>query len=395
MTMRYGYEPPSRSGGLLHWLVRLIVAVAISVGAVFGGRAAASRLCPGTCEALDPFRDVLLAPLSIAPDILCWAIVAAVVLALFVWIALAHRPTLLGLLLLSLLALAFIGALFSGDRDGLIDWEKFRSSEPLPAPQTQSWDITPEPAPLPAPEPAPVLACAADEFLGEGGSACLPCFETRLEPQAPRAYFAPMAFDAAWQYAKDNRYGRMADDIDASASHFASVQDLVIAGQRAAGGRALCASGAVLVVGSASADGPADRNAARAQRRAEQLAAQVRRGCGDDLPVFALSIGQSQASVDTAADRALTVLAVDTPDGAPVTRARILEELGFAMADQAALGGVLDRTEHFPVSSWQWQDKTAAAPMIAARPIEEVERLVAGAPSSCRPAIELNTASAE
>ncbi|WOI54450.1 hypothetical protein [Parvularcula sp. LCG005] len=367
---RYRYGEIDDRRGVMGWMTGLILAIPLSVGAFLGGRWLAGRFCEGTaCEAVAPASDVLLQNFEPLGDMVSWAVVIAIGLGVLVWFALASYPRKIALAFVLLLAIAFLGFMVPGQGDEIIDIIEEPLEDVLPVTTAAATPIPVEPE------------CPAGNFFN--GAGCSPCTETAMSPQPSALYFAPLKFDAAWQYADDQRYYRLADT--AAAAPYRALTDLVIDGSVSAGGQAVCASGAILVIGSSSSDGPLDRNRARAKRRADHLASQVARTCPNATAIYALSLGQSTASVDTDTDRMLTVIGLDTPDGSPVTRAKLEQELGYVLSQGTHGATLLSRHDSFPQSGWEWVEGASgkADIRIMDRPYETITRLREDAPDTC------------
>ena len=196
----------------------------------------------------------------------------------------------------------------------------------------------------------------------------------------------PLRLTAAWGYARDDVFADYATPTFDSGGTRLPLRNIALGERLGVAGGDLCAADAALVLGSASSDGPRERNVARARRRAEQLAREVGTAC-PGLVVFAASLGQSTAPTDRPADRALTVLAVNAREGS-VSRDAIEEELGYRLSGGGPGGlpgaPLLGRLRHFP-GEWVWveggQGRFDPAPR--PRPAERVTRRRAGAPPSC------------
>ncbi len=365
-------------GGIGRTLVALLAAGGLGAVAFVLGRMGAGILCDGPCEALMPLTEMVAEPFPIQGDKICWLMALAGVAGLVTWFALASAPAQTGLASVAVLSIIFLGALFP---KGALDGKPAEAEvEPvLEVPAAPDPLPEPEPEPTPEPEPQPVSdpACPPGNFWN--GEGCISCTVPKTEPTPAAVFFSPLAFEASWQYA-DDRHFVMAD---ATARH--SMKDLVVDGGVSAGGQAVCASGAILVIGSASSDGPRARNLERAARRAARLRDRVAEACPANEAIFALTLGQSIAPADEAGDRAVTVIGLDTPDGTPVTRALVAQELAHVLHSQTHGAALLGRHEFFPQSDWQWLngERQPANIAPAARPFQTVDRLRDDAPAEC------------
>jgi hypothetical protein len=355
------------SGGFLRGLMGLVFAVILGGGAFFLGRLGAETACNGPCESLSELSGLALTPFFVAGDHITWVVAVAVLVGLILWMALASYPIQSALATAMLVIMAFLGALAVGDR--VID-------EPV---------IEIDIAELDPPEVTPVVrepeipTCPAGNYWN--GEGCISCRVSETVPAAAELFFSPLRFEAAWRYANDRSYFPLsADERD-----FQPIGDLVIDGRVAVGGLDICASNAILIVGSASSDGPRGRNEERAARRAQRLADQVAASCPSQPEIFALSIGQSVAAEDSAQDRALTVIGLSTPDGAPITRDLIERELGFVLDSQVHGSMLLSRHDYFPQEGWVWTRGGTGRATIAVgpRPFIQEQRLRADAPAAC------------
>lgn len=360
------YEDPQ--GGLGRLSLSLFLAAAGGFGLFALGRFGSRALCDGACAALGPFSDMVSHPFLIAGDVVCWLMVLIGVTGLVLWRGFAAVPAQAGLALVGGAAMVLWGALW-------------------PQPATVPVEVPAAPAVAPKVEPivpvkseAPLVPeCPPGNFWN--GEGCLSCTIAQSVPAPAKIFFSPLAFEAAWKYADDRKL------VGGQRTFY--VDDLAAGGGVSAGGLAVCASTAVLVVGSASSDGPKARNLARAARRATRLADHVAQACPGDPAIFAISVGQSGAAVDTALDRAVTVMGLDTADGAPIDAALLAEELGYAVYSDTHGAALLSRHTHFNAADWQWvrggPPTPAPGPMVAPapRPYEMVDRLRDDAPETC------------
>ncbi|MEM9421137.1 MAG: hypothetical protein AAF986_01305 [Pseudomonadota bacterium] len=366
------YDEPR--GGIGRTLITLLVAGALGAVAFLLGRMGAGVVCDGPCEALLPLSEMVAQPFPIAGDKICWLMALVGAAGLVLWFALASAPAQTGLASIAALGIIFLGALLPKG----ISFEK-EKGEPVAPPPPPVSTLTEEPASLPVaePEPVPDPECPAGLFWN--GEGCVSCTVARTEPKPASLYFSPLAFEATWQYADDRHY------VTADKADRYAVTDLVVDGGVSAGGQAVCASGAILVIGSASSDGPRARNLARAARRAKRLADRVGDACPANDAIFALSLGQSLAPTDEAGDRAVTVIGLDTPQGQPVTQSMLAEELSHVLHSQTHGAPLLTRYQHFPQDDWEWvgKAKTPANIVPAERPFHTVDRLRDDAPEQC------------
>lgn len=348
---REAHESTNRS---LRWSIGAILAAGLGAAAVAIGRLGAMTSCGGPCPQLEGATALAQTPIGGSP--VTAGIAAAVALGVLLWPAISSRPLRLGTGIVSLVGLGFIGALLA--------------RAPSPA--------SPPPAEAPAADTPTAALPACPDGTFRSGEACAPCTETMSVPEAAGLFFAPMQFEATWKYANDRAIVR-------GAAGEAPVDDLTIEGNVSPGGQAVCASGAILVVGSASSDGPLARNEARAAARAARLASHVAKSCAKAPPVFALSFGQSRAAADAADDRALTIIGLDTPDGTPVTAALIERELGYVLDSGVHGSALLARHANFPAAGWRWVKGGQGTPTvtIAPRPFSRVDMLRDDAPPSC------------
>lgn len=371
------------NGGILRWMIGLLLAAGLGAAAFYGGRMGANMLCGGACAPLANLSAAVAEPFVWNGDKICWGMVIGLGIGLILWVALSVFPRQSGLAVISLAALGLLGALFP------------KNIAPIPAPVAEEvMEVLPEPEPEPEPEPIilpdpepepePVeqepINCPEANFWN--GSGCMSCTTPESVPEAPSVFFSPLRFEAAWGYAKDNTFYHFADS---SGKESTRINDLVIEGKVSAGGQAVCASQAILVVGSASSDGPLARNKARAKRRATRLAEHVVASCPNKPEIFAISLGQSRAEQDMPEDRALTIIALDTADGMKIDREMVERELGYALYGDSHGSELLSRYSAFPQTDWSWVrgGDGAINVAISPRPYVTIERLREGAPESC------------
>ena len=378
----YSYEEPD--GGFLRLPGAALLASLIGGGAFFGGRFGGDAACDGVCGVVQPAASLLQGSLPMTSDAVSWGMAGVVGAGLALLFALLSSPRRLVTAGVSVLALAIFGLMLLGERAGLdgageAARDVLAEADLLPTPPA------PAPAPAPAPVPTPaVLDCPPGQFAR--GEACLSCMvEEDVAAPAPLT-LTPLRMTAAWGYASDDAFSDYDSPAFTAGGARTPLRNLALGQRLAVAGGDLCAADAALVLGSASSDGPRARNLARARRRAEQLAREVRGAC-PGLPVFAASLGQSTAPTDRPADRALTVLAVDSASGA-VTRAAVERELGHRLAEggPAGLPGapLLGRLRHFP-GEWVWTDGASGRfdPAPRPRPTERTLRRRVDAPRSC------------
>lgn len=346
-------------GSLLRAVVLAVVVAAI---AGLGGALATLTLCAEGCAWANDAADIVNArapglPLDMA------TLMGALVLVGLVVVLTPRDPV---------LSLAAIFAALIAAIAFLVWLPRPEPSQPVPAPRT---------APEPRPEPplARALSCPEGSFPRDGR--CMPCFVTQTERAEPRLRFDALKTDAYWQYARADRVmvGGKAVTIDAM------INDVV-------GREGLCQAPALIVYGSASADGARDRNIIRARQRAENLAEALRRRCArvnPSIDIYALSLGQSEAAEDLPEDRAISIARIEPLTVAPseLTGALILDELGYALGEGSASVPLLERRDRFP-RPWDGPSGTASAVQIKPRPARTVEVLAADAPASCRGEID-------
>lgn len=418
------YYKRHRSGSPLHWIVGLLLAALLTAALVALGRMAAENLCGGACGVFGGAGGALREPFFIFGDTLSWVMGLAILLGFFLWMAFGSGSYGFSFVLI-LLLLALGAAMAKGTsqlaslpparmalEDAFIelrsavepDASRSRRSPGAMAPTagpkppvTQGMPQgggtiiingeaeTASPARLERPE------CPAGNFWN--GEGCSPCTVAKTEAAAPALRFVPARVEAAWDYA-DNRhvtaFGRSGGPLPVGALGF---DELAARAEAAADSveatRGLCAADAVLVLGSASSDGPLARNLDRAQQRADALAEEVSLACGGKTPVYAISLGQSDAGDDEPTDRLVTVLGIEAVPGEAVSPSLIEAELGHALAEGGVESPLLARAGHFPLSRWSWV-RGANGPVgisPAARPVETVRRLRPDAPDSCRAAL--------
>ena len=366
----YSYEEPE--GGFMRLPGAALLTGLLGSGAFMGGRMGGQAACEGACAVVQPVAGFLQGSLPMM-DAGSWGIAGVVGAGLGLLFALTSEPRRYVTAGISLLALAIFGLMLLGGRAGA-------AAGDIAAEVADATNVLPEQA---APAPAP-LACPPGQFAR--GEACATCFVEDTVPTPPRLALTPLRLTAAWGYARDDAFASYDSMTFDTGGASLPLRNFALGDRLAVAGGNLCAADAALILGSASSDGPRARNVARARRRAEQLAAEVRAAC-PRLPVFAASLGQSTAPTDRPADRALTVIAVN---GAPgdVTRAAVEEELGYRLAEGGPAGLVgaplLGRLRHFP-GEWSWVAGGTGRfdPAPKARPSERTMRRRDGAPASC------------
>ena len=366
----YRYEEPS--AGFFRLPGAAVLAASLGGGAFLGGRTGGSIACDGMCELLAPVADLAQGSLPGTGDALSWGWAGVAGAGLALLIALTSSPRRKVTAVVSLIALALFGLVLLGGRAGEVAGSALREAGLATPPVLQAL------------RPEARLATTCPEGSYARGEGCLSCRVETLGPEPGAVTLSPLRFTAAWGYAEDAAYALYESEAFAAPQLGVPLRNLTFDGQVAGLGASLCYADAALVLGSASSDGPRARNDARARRRAAQLAGQVRRAC-PGLPVYAASLGQSSASTDDAADRAITVVGVSARDGGAVGTAEIERELGHLLAEGGAGAPLLGRLRHFP-GAWTWIEggqgrfRPDAAPRAEARSL----RLRDDAPESCR-----------
>ncbi|ADM09924.1 hypothetical protein PB2503_09354 [Parvularcula bermudensis HTCC2503] len=385
------HDAIERDTGILAFMIGLILAAGLAALLFLSGQSLGGHLCDGVCSVATPLRDVLSGDLpgghSWGQGRLTWVALPAIGLTLLLGLAITWRPrAYLSAFLFSVL-LFLLGMIMSGvspaaldprlDRQGKVSGQGEETQPPRPPAAPPTPNATPDLTPSIVTTEAPP-ACETGSFWS--GDECLSCFVEITQPKPAAVILSPLPFGSAWEYADDSHFVSLsAPDAERP------LTDLVIEGQVAYGGQAACASRALLVIGSASSDGPDARNIARAARRAIRLGEEVTAHCAGSVQLFSATIGQSEAEKDTEIDRALTVIAIDTPDGQPISAEMIETELSYAMADGSLESPLLARLSYFPRAEWQWM-QGANGPLSLtprARPLEKVKQRRAGAPAQC------------
>ena len=363
--MRAYYEEPR--GGFARMPGAALITALAGGGALMGGQMGGEGLLEGPLSFLAPVAGLVTSGLPMTDDRVSWALAGLIAGALGLLISLASAPRRKGLMAASVLALVFFGLMLAGGRGERIAADLAERAgldeviETLPAP------VTPQAA----------LSCPDGTFAD--GEACRSCRVERVVRTGPALTFAPVRTEAAWGYAEDDAFAAYAA---ANARAGSAIRGTAALSALPVAGDALCAADGALVLGSASSDGPSARNEARARRRAERLAGEVRRRC-PGLPVFAASLGQSDAARDAAADRAITVLAVTARDAA-VSAQTVEAELGHALATGLGEAPLLTRLANFE-GEWVWVAGGAGRfrPEAAAQPTERVWGYRDDAPAFC------------
>lgn len=360
-------------GGFFNLPTALLLSSGLGGSAFLGGGQGAGLLgddLPGTLNGVASF---LTEKVPMTGETISWGLAGTIGAGLALVFALGSGRKRWGTALISLIALALFGLMLAGGKAGgaageLVE-EGFDAIPSLPD------DIV-----TPGPTVQEALAqrgpdCPQGHFAKDG--ACFSCMVEELPP-APALSFETADLGAAWRYASDRAVvplsfiGRIGAEPE-------PVEDMPLA--RMVESRAgLCSADAALVIGSASSDGPQDRNEARARRRAQGLAREVERFC-PGLTVYAVSLGQSRAARDSAADRALTVLAVNRDEpGAPLGGEAVLDAL---VRGSPPDGPLLSRLDQFG-EAWTWV-KGGSGEIVPGARVREERRLVPreGAPPSC------------
>ncbi|NNU14816.1 hypothetical protein HK107_00585 [Parvularcula sp. ZS-1/3] len=346
--------------GLIGNILRgIVLAVIIAVIAGLGGAMAAKFLCANGCAWAVPPADLVAQPAPGAGGGLTMAMLFGGLSALGLAIALIPQESVKSLATVFTAAIAFLAFLVWLPRAEA-------EAEPEPEPILEEPEVEPDPV-------AQVASCSTGEFQRAGN--CVPCYVTDTVEEPAKLAFESIDTGAYWQYAKDDRVmmsgsGRT---VGSAASYLAS-------------DTALCSAEALLVYGSASADGSRERNVRRARDRAENLAEAIRRACtgrASGLRIYALSLGQSEAPEDVPEDRALAVSLIQKLDtDAELSGSLILDELGYAVASGGLNAPLIERRERFP-RPWAGPNGNSSALDVRARPMTSVRRLADGAPASC------------
>ncbi len=367
------------AAGLLRGVILAVLfgAVAALVGAVV-----ALVFCTtGACSAAVPVAELITTPTPGLGGAISTAAVLAVLLFLGLFLVLIPDDPVrsLATIFSALIAvLAFL--LFLPRPGGVVE----RADEPVPEeiaragerlPDLRDQRLDPEPSEGAFTEPGfersePLPACGEGTFFD--GEACVPCTTTITADAPPRLTFDPVPTEAHWVYAREDlvELGSREVPLGTFAEGFAEAHRL-------------CQAEALLVFGSASADGGRPRNDLRARNRASRLGDALRRACPSAPPVFALSLGQSEAAEDVAADRPISVVRVASLTADEVSMPVILEELGYVIAAGGPAPDLLSRRSRFP-EPWRSSDGGRAALRVKTRPTETVTVPAIDAPASCR-----------
>lgn len=343
----------------LIWAV-LITAVAALVGAV----AAVFGCEGGGCQAFVPASELMLEPAPGLEGLLPTAAVLGGILFLGLFIVLTPRDPLSILAFIFALLIGFLGFLLGLPRSALVEPTLDPIMEPEPVPEETMPPVVDAIPDLPD-EPV----CEAGEFYD--GVACTPCEKTTLEQAKAAISFEAIETRAYWTYARAGMVN--VDGQNTSTTGF--VADLAVSED-------LCEAPAILVLGSASSDGERERNEKRARDRADNLADAVRAACGDDANVMAMSLGQSEAEVDAAVDRSVTIVKLNPLGGKTLTPELLYSELGHALAAGEPSSPLIERRPVF-TKPWIGAKGEALSIEVKNRPLVRQTSLVAGAPSSC------------
>lgn len=343
--------------GLIGNILRgTVLAIIIAVIAGLGGAMAAKFLCANGCAWAVPPADLVAQPAPGVGGGLTMAMLFGGLSALGLAIALIPEESVKSLATVFTAAIAFLAFLV---------WLPRAEAEPEPAPAIEQPEVEPEPVPQ-------VASCSAGEF--QRADNCVPCYVTETLVEPAKLAFASINTGAYWQYAKDDRVMMSGNgrSVGSAAATLASQT-------------ALCRAEALLVYGSASADGSRERNVRRARDRAENLADAIQKACADradGLRIYALSLGQSEATEDVPEDRALAIsMIARVDDDAELSGSLILDELGYAVAS-GLNAPLIERRERFP-RPWAGPNGNSSALDVRARPMTSVRRLAVGAPASC------------
>lgn len=342
----------------LIWAV-LITAVAALVGAV----AAVFGCEGGGCQTFVPFAELMMEPAPGLNGSVPTVVVLGGILFFGLFIVLTPRDPVSILAFIFALLIGVLGFLLGLPRSALVEPEVETIVVPEPIPE----EVAPVVDPIPEMPPDPV--CAAGEFYD--GVACMPCEKTTLEQAKASLSFEAVETRAYWTYARAGMVS--VDGQNITTKSF--VADLAM-------DEGLCDAPAILVLGSASSDGERARNEKRAQDRANNLADAVRAACGDDANVMAISLGQSEAEVDAAVDRSVTIVKLNPAAGAALTPELLYSELGHALASGEPSSPLIERRPVF-TKPWIGAKGEALSIEVKSRPMVRTSSLVAGAPDSC------------
>lgn len=343
-------------------LVRgLVLAVLVAAVAGITGALGATFLCTGGCAFAEPAAALVSEPAPALDGSFTMASVLGVILFLGLVIVLAPREPVTGLAVLFAVLIAALAFLLWLPRNAppVVD------DEPSPPP---AGDQEPEAAEQPQEERA-AQACPAGQFLDDGR--CVPCTETIRTTAPPALRFQSARVSAHWRYASESVVELLGTSMPVE-RYVAELAD----------NEGLCDAPALLVIGSASADGSRERNERRAMTRASRLADAARRVCGDGVDVYALSLGQSQAAVDLDEDRKVSVLKVAFGTASDITGELLIEELGYALGSGEPRDPLLAHRDRFPRP---WTGPGGEPTQVRERPRPQVETTITtlGAPETC------------
>lgn len=347
--------------GAIGGFLRAVV-LALLIGAVSGliGALIAVFFCAGgACEAAIPAADLITEPTPGLGGAVSTAALLAVLLFLGLVIVFVPRDPVISLGTIFALLVAILGFLLWLPRPSKFQAAEPAADEPLPA-------VADEPE---VTDPLP-LQCEPGTFENDG--ACVPCEEPLTAPAAPKVSFTPINTGASFTYARSAMVD-VAGVSQSVRSFVATISDE----------HSICDAEAVLVFGSASSDGLRERNEKRAKDRAENLGAAVKSVCGEGVDVYPVSLGQSEAEVDTPEDRAVTIvkLGQSAPEG--ITTGTVLEELSYHLSAGSVAVSLLGRGELFP-QPWTGPGGEPTEVAAKSRPLATTMVPVPGAPPSCR-----------
>ncbi|MEO1656941.1 MAG: hypothetical protein AAFR65_04400 [Pseudomonadota bacterium] len=343
----------------LIWAI-LITAVAGLVGAV----AAVFGCEDGGCQAFVPFAELMMEPAPGLSGSVPTVAVLGGILFFGLFIVLTPRDPVSILAFVFAVLIGVLGFLLGLPRSALVE----PALDPIVEPEVIPEEVLPAVDPVPDMPPEPV--CAAGEFYD--GVACTPCEKTTLEQAKASLSFEAIETRAYWTYARAGMVN--VDGQNVSTTSF--VADLAI-------DENLCDAPAVLVLGSASSDGERVRNEKRARDRANNLADAVRSACGEDANVMAMSLGQSEAEVDAAVDRSVTIVKLNPLGGEALTPELLYSELGHALANGEPSSPLIERRPVF-TKPWIGAKGEALSIEVKNRPMVRSTSLVSGAPASCQ-----------
>lgn len=354
-------------GLVLALVVGAVVAIVGALASLFG--------CASGCSWANPGSDLVSAPAPGLPNVLM-AVLLGGLLTLGLAIVLVPRDSVKGL--------AAIFALLIG-ADSFLYWLPRPSIdvEPTPAVANSGTENVVRSQPSEATSEPEPIRCRTGSFAD--GSSCVPCETEEVVAVEPALSFEAIETDAFWQYAKDARV------VSAGSGRELTLRQLA---ENLAQDTAICDARALLVYGSASSDGERDLNVARAQARASNLADAISQACtgrSNGLTIFALSLGQSEATEDVPEDRLVGISAMSAAPGVDFESSVIFDELGYAISEGQLVAPLLDRRDRFP-NPWQGPSGTIQGIEVKSRPMRTVISKTPGAPLSCE-APELTPAS--